>query len=472
MADARSRVSLVALLIFAITAYILFTLLIGVVASRWVKNSRDFVLAGRRLPLLLASTALFATWFGSETVLGASSEFVEHGLIGVVEDPFGAALCLLLVGLLVARPLYRLQILTFCDYYRDRFSTRTEFLSSLCMVPSYFGWIAAQLVAIGIIFRVVAGVPTVWGIAGGTVVVVAYTYVGGLWAVSITDFLQTVVILAGLIWLAIDLTEAAGGLQTVLNRPSPGFFRFWPEATLNSVSHYLAAWITIGLGSIPQQDVFQRVMAAKSERVAVRASYIAAGMYVSVGMIPLLIGLCALQLYPEVGAVADAQLTLPTVVIQHAGTGLQILFFGALLSAIMSTTSGAVLAPATILAENLIRPHLRDQSDRRLLQILRGSVIGVGAASALMAIWQTNIYDLVAQSSSLSLVSLFVPLMAGLYWKRATERGAVAAIVLGMTAWLVAEYLASDFPPILYGLAASILGMGVGSLWKNSVKSA
>ncbi len=461
------------MLIAAIIAYILITLLIGVGASRWVKNSRDFVLAGRRLPLLLASTALFATWFGSETVLGASSEFVKHGLIGVVEDPFGAALCLLLVGLLVARPLYRLQILTFCDYYRDRFGARTELLSSLCMVPSYFGWIAAQLVAIGIIFRVVAGVPTVWGIVVGTVVVVAYTYVGGLWAVSITDFLQTIIILIGLIWLAADLTVAAGGLPTVLERPAPGFFRFWPEASLNSVSHYVAAWITIGLGSIPQQDVFQRVMAARSERVAVRASYIAALMYVTVGMVPLLIGLCALQVYPElVSGVADAQLTLPTVVMQHTGPGLQILFFGALLSAIMSTTSGAVLAPATILAENLIRPHLRDQSDRRLLQILRGSVVLVGGASALMAIWQTNIYDLVAQSSALSLVSLLVPLMAGLYWKRATEWGAVAAIVLGMTTWLVAEYVASDFPPILYGLAASTLGMGVGSLWKNALKSA
>ena len=461
------------MLIVAIVAYVLFTLLIGVMASRWVKNSRDFVLAGRRLPLLLASTALFATWFGSETVLGASSEFVEHGLIGVVEDPFGAALCLLLVGLLVARPLYRLQILTFCDYYRDRFGTRTELLSSLCMVPSYFGWIAAQLVAIGIIFRVVAGVPTVWGIVIGTVVVVAYTYVGGLWAVSVTDFLQTIIILAGLTWLAVDLTAAAGGLQTVLDRPSPGFFRFWPEASLASISHYVAAWITIGLGSIPQQDVFQRVMAARSERVAVRASYIAAGMYVSVGLIPLLIGLCALQVYPElVGAVTDAQLTLPTVVMQHAGPGLQILFFGALLSAIMSTTSGAVLAPATILAENLIRPRLRDQSDRRLLQILRGSVVLVGGASALMAIWQTNIYDLVAQSSALSLVSLFVPLMAGLYWKKANQRGAVAAIVLGMTAWLVTEYLESDFPSILYGLAASAAGMIVGSWWKRKKNTA
>ena len=281
------------MLLVSVALYIFFTLLIGVAASRWVTNARDFVLAGRRLPLFLASSALFATWFGSETVLGASSEFVSYGLIGVVEDPFGAALCLLLVGLLVARPLYRLNILTFCDFYRDRFGTRTELLSSLCMVPSYFGWIAAQLVAIGIIFQVVAGISIVWGIVIGTLVVVVYTYIGGLWAVSVTDFLQTIVILTGLIWLAVDLTEAAGGLAKVVDRTPPGFFRFWPEADLTSMSHYVAAWITIGLGSIPQQDVFQRVMAARTEQTAVRASYIASLMYLSIGLIPLLIGLCA-----------------------------------------------------------------------------------------------------------------------------------------------------------------------------------
>ena len=456
------------MLFVAVVAYLLFTLLIGIAASRWVRNARDFVLAGRKLPLFLASTALFATWFGSETVLGASSEFVSHGLIGVVEDPFGAALCLLLVGLLVARPLYRLNILTFCDFYRDRFGKRTELLSSLCMVPSYFGWIAAQLVAIGIIFQVVADIPAVWGIMTGTAVIVIYTYVGGLWAVSITDFLQTVVILAGLIWLAVDLTKAAGGLAQVVDRTPPGFFRFWPEASLTGITHYVAAWITIGLGSIPQQDIFQRVMAAKSEKVAVRASYVGAFMYLSIGLIPLLIGLCALQVYPErVGGVADAQLTLPMVVMNHTGTGLQILFFGALLSAIMSTTSGAVLAPASILAENIIRPRLQDQSDRRLLQILRGSVVLVGVASALMAIWQSNIYDLVAQSSALSLVSLFVPLMAGLYWQRASERGALLSIVLGMGVWLIATYVVSDVPPLLYGLAASVIGMWMGSWWKS-----
>ncbi|MEM9675661.1 MAG: sodium:solute symporter family protein [Bacteroidota bacterium] len=453
------------MLLTFIGCYLLVTILIGVISSRWIKSSKDYVLAGRRLPLALASSALFATWFGSETVLGASSEFVEHGLIGVIEDPFGAALCLMLVGLLIARPLYRLNILTFCDFYRDRFSRRVELLSSLCMVPSYFGWIAAQLVALGILFQAVAGIPTLAGIWIGTAVVLIYTYVGGLWAISITDFIQTIVIIAGLLFLAFDLGQAAGGIQSILAKTPEGFFRAIPEPTLESSLHYIAAWITIGLGSIPQQDVFQRVMAARSEKIAVQASYLGAGMYLTVGFIPLFIGLCTVQVYPNLlGSVADPQLMLPTVVLQHTGVGLQILFFGALLSAIMSTTSGAILAPATILAENIIKPHWKIQSDKQLLRVLRGSVVAVALASTVMASLKTNIYDLVALSSVLSLVSLFVPLMAGLYWKKATELGALLSIGFGMVGWLLFDYIETSTPSLLWGLGASILGMIVGNI--------
>jgi SSS family transporter len=453
------------LLLTSIIIYIGITLLIGLFTSRFVKSSSDFVLAGRRLPLVLASSALFATWFGSETVLGASSEFVEHGLIGVIEDPFGAALCLLLVGLLVARPLYKRNILTFCDFYRDRFGKRTEILSSLCMVPSYFGWIAAQLVALGIIFNVVAGIPTTVGIIIGSVVVLIYTYIGGMWAISITDFLQSIIIVAGLIFLASDLFEEAGGIAQVISNTPEGFFRFLPEPNLEASVEYFAAWITIGLGSIAQQDVFQRVMSAKSAKVAVRASYIGAFMYLTVGFIPLMIGVAALQVYPDiVGQISDSQLVLPTVVLQHASIGIQILFFGALLSAIMSTTSGAILAPATILAENLIRPYLKDQSDANLLKYLRISVVLIAVAATIMANIQSNIYDLVAQSSSLSLVSLFVPLMAGLYWKKATELGAILSIVGGMMVWIFFEMSDAEIPSLLPGLMASIIGMLTGNL--------
>lgn len=454
------------MILFCIVIYISLTLLIGVLSSRFVKNSGDFVLAGRKLPLVLAGSALFATWFGSETVLGASSEFVEYGLIGVIEDPFGAALCLILVGAFIARPLYKMNILTFCDFYRNRFGKRVELLTSLCMVPSYFGWIAAQLVAIGLIFNVVAGLEMALGICIGAGVVLIYTYIGGMWAVSVTDFLQSILIIVGLAYLAFDLFDTAGGLSQVINHTPDGFFNFLPKPDMESILHYVAAWMTIGLGSIPQQDVFQRIMASKSAKVAVQASYLGAFLYLTIGFIPLLIGLTALHIYPEVVKnVGDTQLIIPSVVLAHTGLPIQTLFFGALLSAVMSTTSGAILAPASILAENLIKPHLKDQSDQYLLKILRISVVLVAVAATIMAQMQSNIYDLVAQSSSLSLVSLFVPLVAGLYWKRATETGAMLAVVMGMFVWFIFEISEYQIPSLIPGLLASFIGLGVGDFW-------
>lgn len=446
-----------------IALYLLTTIGIGWWAARKVKSSQDFVIAGQNMPMLVAASALFATWFGSETILGASSEFVEHGLLGVIEDPFGAALCLLLVGAFFARPLYRLKILTFNDFFRIRFSQRVEWLSAVFIVPSYFGWIAAQLVALAIILNTLAGIPLLFGIGICSLAVVIYTYIGGMWAVSITDAVQTVLIIVGLLVLGGTLLRDVGGWQTLVAQTPAGFFRFIPPSDLNSVVHYIAAWMTIGLGSIPQQDVFQRVLSARNERTAVQASFLAGGLYLTIGLIPLFIGLCGKMLYPDIHS-GDTQLVLPLIVMRHGTLALQILFFGALLSAILSTTSGAILAPATVIGENLIRPYFPDLTDQQLLRVMRLSVVGVALCSALMAGMSADIYDLVAQSSSLSLVSLFVPLTAGLYWKRASNAGALASIVLGMGTWIWCEYLQpTHYPALLYGLVVSIFGMLLGS---------
>lgn len=446
-----------------ILLYLLVTILIGALAARRVHTTRDFVIAGRGLPLPLAASALFATWFGSETIMGASSEFVESGLLGVIEDPFGAALCLLLVGAFYARPLYRLNILTFNDFFRLRFNRRAEVISAIFMVPSYFGWIAAQLVALAIILQAIAGLPLPYGIALCTGVVLLYTYIGGMWAVSVTDFVQTVMIVIGLAILAWQLTGEAGGLTVVLDSKPREFYHFLPERSWLPGLEYLAAWITIGLGSIPQQDVFQRVMAAKSADTSVRAAYLGGAMYLIIGLLPLLIALGGDLLYPELKLTGDTQLVLPRIVLEHAALPLQILFFGALLSAILSTTSGAMLAPATVIGENLIRPLLRESDDQRLLLVMRLSVVGVAIASGIMANLSTNIYELVGQSSALSLVALFVPLTAGLYWKRASRTGTLAAIIGGTLVWLYFEWYPSEIPSLLLGGFASGLAMLFGS---------
>ncbi|NJO03496.1 MAG: sodium:solute symporter, partial [Bacteroidia bacterium] len=292
---------------------------------------------------------------------------------------------------------------------------------------------------------------------------VFYTYVGGMWAVSVTDFVQTLVILGGLIYLVVLLVIQVGGIAPMVAQTPPGFFRFLPEPTYHGVVHYMAAWITIGLGSIPQQDVFQRVMAAKSATTSVRAAYLGSLMYLVIGALPLVAGLCAKILYPEL-LQKDPQMLLPQVVLLHGNLFLQIMFFGALLSAILSTTSGAILAPATVLGENIIRPYFPNLTDRQLLLVMRLSVVLVAVCSASLAAMERNIYDLVAQSSALSLVSLFVPLVAGMYWKRASNLGALASMTVGMGVWIYCEFYPLETPSIIVGLLASIGGMVVGSL--------
>ena len=456
------------MLILFVIVYLCGTLALGCWAGRRVHNVADFALAGRNLPLFLAASATFATWFGTETVMGASAEFVEHGIIGVIEDPFGAALCLLLVGLLVAKPLYKLNLITFSDYFRLRFGRRAEWVGAVFMIPSYFGWVAAQFLAIGILLnKLVPALPVELGLWLGALLVIIYTYVGGMWAISITDFVQTLFIILGLGLVALFMAQQISPAQVIAAQPE-GFFRFFPESGAGWMSwmHYVAAWMTIGLGSVPQQDVFQRVMAAKSERTAIQSTMVAAGLYLTVAMLPLFIALSAKTLYPEL-LNGDVQDVIPNMVLLHSNLPIQVLFFGALISAILSTASGAVLAPATVLAENLIKPLKPGLSDAALLKVLRLSVVGVAVLSAAMASYRGNIYDLVSESSALSLVSLFVPLVAGLYWRFASALGCVLSMVIGMVAWLIALWMDTEFPPMLIGLGASILGMILGSLTRR-----
>ncbi len=460
------------MLLAAIIAYLILTILVGFWASRRVTTSSDYILAGRSLPLWLGASAMFATWFGSETVFGASSEFLQHGLYGVIEDPFGAALCLFIFGMFFARKLYDLRLLTLGDFFKIRFGRSTELVASVFLAPPYLGYIAAQLVAMGLILNVVAGVGTDEGIVISAVVVTLYTFVGGMWAITVTDFIQTVIIIGGLVVLAVSLGIEAGGVSNVLSSVPRENFRFLPAPDLREVVAYIAAWAVLGLGSIPSQDVFQRSMSSKSSGVAVRSCYIAGILYLSVAMLPLFISLCIKQLYPG-QITGDTQLVLPNMVIAHMGMPVQILFFGSLLSAIMSTTSSAILAPASILSENFIRPLAKHRlTDRQLLLLTRIGVLIFSFFATVMATMRSNIYELVGESSILSLVSLFAPLTLGLYWKRASSTGALLSMVLGILSWIIFELYETTWPSLVPATLISTGAMIAGSyLWPDNKKS-
>ena len=438
--------------------------MVGFWASRKVRTSNDFMLAGRSLPLMLSASAMFATWFGSETVFGASSQFLEGGLYAVIEDPFGASLCLLLFGLFYARKLYKMNLLTLGDFFKVKYGHTTELVASLFLAPPYIGYIAAQLVAMGLILNVVTGIAIWQGVVISAVVVTIYTYIGGMWAITLTDFIQTIIIIVGLLVLAITLGDKAGGITQVMAEVPKENFKFLPRFELREITAYVAAWSVLGLGSLPSQDVFQRSMSSNSERTAVRSCYIAAFLYLTIAMLPLFISLCTRHLYPD-HVQGDTQLTLPTMVLQHTSLPIQILFFGSLLSAIMSTTSSAILAPAAIFSENVVKPLSRNRyTDKQLLILTRIFVLVFSALATIMACLRSNIYELVGESSVLSLVSLFAPLTFGLYWKRTSSAGALSGMVLGMLTWIIFEVYETTWPSLVPATIVSIFATVAGSL--------
>lgn len=462
------------MLLTFVIAYLVLSIAVGLIAALRVHNTRDFVLAGRTLPLYVVTAMVCATWFGSETLLGISSTFIKEGLRGVVADPFGSSLCLILVGLFFAAKLYRMNLLTIGDYYRVRYDAAAEVLTSLCIVVSYLGWLSAQIVVIGLIFNVVTGgaVSMGAGIVIGAAVVLVYTLWGGMYSVAWTNFVQMLIIIAGLLYIFVVIADKAGGVGPVVaHAHAAGKLEFWPKPEARDVLAFIGAAVTLMLGSIPQQDVFQRVTSARSERVAVAGSVLGGVLYFLLAFVPIFLAYSASLIDPRMVAgliEKDHQQILPALIIGHTPLPAQILFFGALLSAVMSTASATLLAPSVTFTENILKKLLRrDLDDREFLLAMRVVVAAFAVGVTVFALnSDSTIYEMVVGAYKVTLVAAFVPLAAGLYWRRATTQGALAAILGGLATWITLETAAPNglFPPQLAGLLASIGGMLIGSL--------
>jgi len=459
------------MLILFIIGYFLVTLTIGFYASRRVRSAGDFINAGRNLHPAMNTAALFALWFGSETVFGASSEFARHGFSGVIEDPLGGVLCLLLVGLFFAKKLYRLNVYTIGDLFRERFGPKVEMVSTILMIISFIGYAAAQIVALGLLSQTLLHVRLETGMLLSTSIVVVYTFWGGMWAVSVTDFIQSIIIVAGLVAIAIYVTDQAGGTSLVWQTLTPEQKNIFPDPTLTGWANWFAAWLVLGFGSIASQDIFQRVNSARSEQAAYSSTLAGAGLYLVFSLVPLYL-VTAIKTIDPASVSGDVQLMLPQYILGHVPVWLQILFFGSLMSAIMSTCSGALLAPASLLAENLIKPNLGQQlSDRAFLFLTRFSVALISLAALLLASDNQNIFDLVGEASAIGLVTIFVPFVAALFFGCRHAPSAMISMVSGTVVYcLFRFYVPTDINPLLHGFTAGILGHLAGYLLPDDSK--
>lgn len=461
------------MLLQLVIAYLVLSVAIGLFAATRVHNTRDYITAGRNLPMPVVLAMVFATWFGAETVLGISATFLEEGFRGLISDPLGASLCLVLFGLVFARPLYRMNLLTLGDFFRVRYNRSIELVLSLCIVISYLGWVAAQVTALGLVFNVLSEdtISMNQGMLIGAGVVLVYTLFGGMWSVAMTTFVQMIVIVIGLLLVSANAAEQAGGVATVIAKAhAEGKFAFLPSLDAIDMLGWVAALFTMALGSIPQQDVFQRVNSSKDETVAVWGTTLGGISYFFFAAVPLFLAYSANLIdhgMVEKLSEVDTQLILPTLILNHMPFWLQVVFFGALLSVIMSTASGTLLAPSVTFAENVIKPYFPRLTDRQFLWTTRFTVAAFTTIVTTYAIaTDATIHTMVENAYRITLAGAFVPLAAGLFWKRANSFGALWAVVLGLGTWLVLEVLGIDEPvePQLIGLVASAVGMVFGSL--------
>jgi Na+/proline symporter len=461
------------MLLWFVIIYWIISIGIGLWAALRVKNTADFAAAGHSLPMYIVTATVFATWFGSEAVLGIPATFLKEGMGGIVSDPFGSSMCLILVGLFFARHLYSKKYLTIGDFFKEKYGRTVEVLITLCIVVSYLGWVSAQIKALGLVFNVVSndGISQEWGMIIGAASVLIYTLFGGMWSVAITDFVQMIIIVLGMLYIGYEVAGMTGGVDVVIaHAAAADKLNILPDWNTAAVLGFLAALLTMMLGSIPQQDVFQRITSSKNADIAVKASILGGVLYFLFAFIPIFLAYSATLIDPQLVEKylnTDSQLILPNLILNHAPLFAQVLFFGALLSAIKSCASATLLAPSVTFAENIIKGFFKHLTDQHLLKIMRVTVLVFTVLVTLFALnSELSIFEMVESAYKVTLVAAFVPLAFGVYWSRANTLGGLLAVLFGLITWITCELIWPDgtMPPQLAGLCASIIGMLIGGL--------
>lgn len=441
-----------------ILAYVATQLLIAWWFSRRRnRTEEDFVVAGRSLGPWMTLFAVFATWFGAETCIGAAGQAYERGLSGVLSDPFGYTAGIVLTGLLFAVALWKRGLLTLADLFRNRYGAGVERLAAIIMIPSSLMWAAAQIRAFGQVLSSVSELGLFIAITFAAAVVIAYTVTGGMWANAVTDLVQGIVMVLGLLALGVVFVSI-GGLEQIAAQPPERFDfmheRSWPDA-LNTLAVPI-------FSTIAAQELAARVLAARSPQVARGATAAAGVIYLAIGAIPVTIGLGAAAF---IGAEADPEQILSRFAQQQLPMPLYILFLGALVSAILSTLSGALLVAGALAGHNLVKPLFPGMSDARRLLTDRIGVAFFGVLAYVIALTSEGVYELVQQASALGSSGILVMMLFALWGGRfGGPASAYATLLTGTGVWLYGEHVLELPGAYLVSLAAALLAYPIAAL--------
>ena len=431
----------------------------GAYAASLKKSSsvESMVLADRSVPLWIGMFTMSATWMGGGYINGTAEYTASSGLVWV-QAPWCYALSLFVGGLFFARKMRKFGFYTLLDPLEQRYGKK---MTALLFLPALSGeifWTGAILMALGTTFGTILGMDTGPSIVLSAVVAIAYTALGGLWAVALTDVLQLILMMVGLAVVVPYALEAGGGWSASWAHYQEHFGAaagFLPSREALTGSYWMwwdNAWMLI-LGGVPWQVYFQRVLSARDSKTAVRLSYFA-GIICLIGAIPsILVGISSLSInWTDLGlsAAPDAASILPAA-IRYATPGwVATIGLGAIAAAVMSSVDSSILSASTMASWNVVRPLFRpNMSSNQLEKVIKKSVWIIGIAALLLALQVKSVYLLWFLCSDLVYCLLFAPLVLALFDPKTNRIGALAGFVVAALLRIGAGEPAFGLPAIL-----------------------
>jgi len=439
--------------LFAIVGYVLAQFAVGIWVSRRMANEADYILAGRRLGTGLVVFSVFATYFGAEAIVASGGAVYEKGLTGAIVDPLGYAAAIIIVGLLFARALWTRGLTTFADLFRQRYSSGVEQLVVVILLPGSVIWAAAQIRAFGQVMDANSGMGLAAAITLAAVLVAAYSVVGGLLADAVTDVVQGVAVVLGLVILGAVVAGQVGGVTAGLAQVEPErlAFRKLDEGLLATIEQ-LAIPVC---GTIVAVELISRFLGARTAQVAATGTVVGGVIYLAVGLIPVFLGLVGPVLLTSV---PDAEQIVPRLAQAYLPGILYVAFVGAIISAILSAVHAALHAPASQVSHNIVVRLIPGLSERGKLWSVRITVMILSVVAYFMSVSSQRIHDLVETASAFGSAGVFVAALFALFTKFGGPASAYASIAAGLGVWASGKYLFGLTAPYVSGLFAATIG--------------
>lgn len=439
--------------LLSLLAYLAVQLAVGAWLAPRIRNEDDYLIAGRQLGYPLTIFSIFATWFGAETCIASAGRAYQDGFSLTSAEPFAYGITLMLTGLVFAVPIWRMKLTTMADFFLRRFDTRTERVAAVMLIPSGIFWAAAQLRGFGQVLTTVTSLDLSVAVVAAGGFCVVYTVLGGLLADAITDLIQGVVLILGLVVLVAAVVLAQGGLGAAVAAIDPARVTVVsPDAALTWLGLLEEYAIPIA-GSVVAVELLSRVIAARSPQVARNGAVLAGGLYIAVGLMPVFLGLSAAHLVP---GLADPEQFLPTLALQQLPTAGYVLFLGALISAILSTVDTILLVAGGLVSHNIAGPMLGVTDERRKVQLARVSVVGFGVLALYLALGGRGVAELVQEASAFGSAGILVVVTAGLFTKFGGPRAANLTLLGGLAIYAGASWLGAPYP-FITSVAGSVV---------------